>query len=619
MVSRRWPTGIRRLTAVLGLGLEHDPADQKRRQRVAMQVVALFALHALKHYMSWQCWVSAGSLMRAALTGNFHGIFAEAMSACLLMSGSVALSVHSGNEARKLICDLSSSAMSTLHRRALHGGVFLRLMRPCDPLVPRIEHPIKRIEEVGQLVDSGVQTILHSVSSAQIGLWMLPALVGGAGVQALVLLAANAALNIWTLRFAPDWKGFVQQAKALDSRFEVLHTRLRHIAEPVAFSGGGGAERRVIEAQFDAVCEHKKRIMHREFLYFWSSSLFTSYDLIPIVVQRTLSYNFQRLNNPAFLTPQMGVAPNLMAAMFLFERVVSHVQSLFGQVVSVATKWPELDGGLVRLLELVAVLEEAERAEAVGSPSAPGAASGGGTAIEVRGLDLVTPTGVLLAEGLSFRLVEGQSLLVTGPNASGKSLLGYSLLGLLPPSGDEAGITLPGQGALTAAMRPPLSTLMTAPQRAYLPSGTLGDQVCYPEHHLLERLLAEHAERDRLGREEAMRTALRAAGIEHLLEREPKGWAVRRVWEDVLSGGEQQRMCLARIFFHRPRFALLDECTNMVAAAAEVGLYSRLSQDSGITLLTLTQRCFLHELHPEELRLGAATPKGWALLQTTSK
>eukprot|EP00747_Dinoflagellata_sp_TGD_P041763 gnl/TRDRNA2_/TRDRNA2_141660_c0_seq1.p1 gnl/TRDRNA2_/TRDRNA2_141660_c0~~gnl/TRDRNA2_/TRDRNA2_141660_c0_seq1.p1 ORF type:complete len:258 (+),score=35.61 gnl/TRDRNA2_/TRDRNA2_141660_c0_seq1:112-774(+) len=219
----------------------------------------------------------------------------------------------------------------------------------------------------------------------------------------------------------------------------------------------------------------------------------------------------------------------------------------------------------------------------------------------------------MLAKGLSFRLSPGRSLLVTGPNASGKSLLGYCLLGMLPPSGDGACITLPGQGALPAATRPSLSTLMVAPQRIYMPPGTLGDQVCYPEQHEL----TAQPEAKRKEREDAMLAALRAAGIEHLLEREPKGWKVRRIWEDVLSGGEQQRMGIARIFFHKPRFALLDECTNMVAAAAEVGLYSRLSQDSRITLLTLTQRCFLHELHPEELRMGAATPQGWVLSPTS--
>jgi len=108
-----------------------------------------------------------------------------------------------------------------------------------------------------------------------------------------------------------------------------------------------------------------------------------------------------------------------------------------------------------------------------------------------------------------------------------------------------------------------------------------------------------------------MRKCLQATGIEHVLKREKDGWLAERTWEDILSGGEQQRLCLARVLYHGPVFALLDECTSMVAADAEEELYKRCMKDWGITPITITQRMFMPDLYKQELRLGTPTAKGW--------
>eukprot|EP00971_Amphidinium_carterae_P218187 4331116-Amphidinium_carterae.1 len=100
---------------------------------------------------------------------------------------------------------------------------------------------------------------------------------------------------------------------------------------------------------------------------------------------------------------------------------------------------------------------------------------------------------------------------------------------------------------------------MVAPQRVYLPSGPLGDQVTYPQRF-----------REGVDAVRALE-ALRCVGLEYILTDRAgdRGWHFDCTWEAVLSGGEQQRLALARLFFHRPRIALLDECTSMVAVDKE--------------------------------------------------
>jgi len=271
--------------------------------------------------------------------------------------------------------------------------------------------------------------------------------------------------------------------------------------------------------------------------------------------------------------------------------------------VNFATEWGRIDGRVCRILEVV------EAFDVAGQPM-PGPDSlecAACQSIEVQGLDLVAPRGQSLATGLSFDLQAGMPMIITGPNASGKSLLGGTLLGLWPASGGCTSISLqPGSHAVTGA-RLPLDFLMPATQRVYLPAGNLGNQVCYPETYMMAS-----AEGSSPG-EEKMLEAMRAAGIEHILTREPLRWIAEHAWEDVLSGGEQQRLCLARVLRRRPRFALLDECTSMIASNAEEGLYKTLVKDFGITAVTLTQRAFMPDLYRRELRLGLATTEGWSL------
>lgn len=134
---------------------------------------------------------------------------------------------------------------------------------------------------------------------------------------------------------------------------------------------------------------------------------------------------------------------------------------------------------------------------------------------------------------------------------------------------------------------------MFLPQRPYLSPGTLRDQVIYPDGHVDMRQKRKS--------EDDLNRVLNEAKLGYLPGREG-GWDTRKEWKDVLSGGEKQRMGFARLLYHEPRYAIIDEGTSAVSSDVE-GLLYETCKEKGISKYTpgqqmaasapLTSRLFL--------------------------
>lgn len=143
---------------------------------------------------------------------------------------------------------------------------------------------------------------------------------------------------------------------------------------------------------------------------------------------------------------------------------------------------------------------------------------------------------------------------------------------------------------------------MFLPQRPYLSIGTLRDQVIYPD--------GEPEMRDRGRRDVELARILEDARLGYLPDREG-GWDTRKEWKDVLSGGEKQRMAIARLLYHEPRYAVLDEGTSAVSSDVEGYLYEK-AKERGITLITISTRASLKKYHTFNLTLGLGEDgMGW--------
>src|SRR5688572_2742030 len=173
----------------------------------------------------------------------------------------------------------------------------------------------------------------------------------------------------------------------------------------------------------------------------------------------------------------------------------------------------------------------------------------------------------VVLRGVTLAVRAGESWFVIGTNATGKSTLLATLLGILPPLGGEAGL-----GPATTR-----ADLDFVPQRADL----VKNLPTTPHELVLLGLVGLRL--SRAEREERIAEALDQVGMASALHAD--------YWS--LSGGQRQRVLLARALARRPRLLCVDEPMNqldLVTERALLELLARRQRDAGLALVYVTHQ-----------------------------
>jgi putative ABC transport system ATP-binding protein len=179
---------------------------------------------------------------------------------------------------------------------------------------------------------------------------------------------------------------------------------------------------------------------------------------------------------------------------------------------------------------------------------------------------------ITVLRDITFDLEAGGFLAVTGPSGSGKS----TLLGLL------AGLDRPTRGRVVLGGRD--LAALTEDERARVRAEAVG--FVFQSFHLIPTLTAQENVQVPL----ELRGEDGRARAEQLLARVGLGDRGHH-YPAQLSGGEQQRVAVARAFAHRPQLLFADEPTgNLDAENGQnvVALLSELNREQGTTLVLVT-------------------------------
>ncbi|WVR05650.1 hypothetical protein IAU60_002672 [Kwoniella sp. DSM 27419] len=403
------------------------------------------------------------------------------------------------------------------------------------------------------------------------------------GAEGLVILTVLVQASAGLLRaITPPFGAYAAHEAKLEGELRFTHSRLLESAEEVALYHGEEFEKNVIERGYFALVKHMNRVlrirvwhgMAEEGVIKWVwGSLGLCICAIPVFAGDLLGMQAGDLG-----TRTEGFVTN--------RRLLLSSSDAFGRVMYSYKELAELAGYTARVSDLFDTMDDVKagryQKKLVSSAKVEDNAKmlqGRGQIIESEEIrfdqvPLISPNGDVLVKSMSFNVEPGKHLLVVGPNGCGKSSLFRILGGLWPVYGGTV-------------YKPPAKEFTYIPQRPYLCSGTLRDQIIYPHSH------ADMHEKGTT--DEDLLKILEVVEMGHVVEREG-GWGTVREWRDALSGGDKQRIAMARLFYHRPKYAILDECTSAVTLEIEKVMYDHATA-LGITLMTVSHRPSLWKYH----------------------
>jgi ATP-binding cassette subfamily B protein len=182
---------------------------------------------------------------------------------------------------------------------------------------------------------------------------------------------------------------------------------------------------------------------------------------------------------------------------------------------------------------------------------------------------------LLALDDVDLQIERGETVAFVGPSGSGKSTMLNLVLGFVRPT--RGRILLDGRDMAGLDLRQVRSFFSVVPQESVMFEGSIRENVTYGLPAVPDEQLEQ---------------ALRDANAWELIESLPEGWdTVVGQRGARMSGGQRQRLAIARALIRDPRVLLLDEATSALDSESESAVQEALERlRAGRTTLVVAHR-----------------------------
>ncbi len=488
--------------------------------------------------------------------------------AAIVVSGGVAVAIHL-HIRRRLQINWRTWLTRVTTRRWLHAGRQYQLgllADECDNPDGRIAEDIRISTEAAvEFAQSILQCILQLITFLGV-LWVLsgdlPIRVGtlefslpGYMVWAAVLYALFGSILTYALGRGLIEAGNVRQGREADMRSVLI--RARENAEGIALMRGEADERaRLQGAMSDLRDAWHTQTRGQGSLALLTSSLAYLAPVVPLVVAL-----------PRYLAGELQLGGLMQTA-----QAFSSVQWALSWLVDNFPRVADWRASVDRVVQLHHALHDLEDTLETPHGEHIEVTPGITDRLVLREVGLSRPDGEALVAEAEVEIQPGERVLIRGQSGSGKSTIMRAIAGVWPW----------GRGSVEL----PKGRIAFMPQKPYFPLGTLREVMLYPENLEVE--------------DESLRDALHKVGLDHLRGRLNE----EERWDQILSGGEQQRVAFARVLIQKPRWVFMDEATSALDEAGQANVMTLLAEElPGTAVISIGHRPGLEAFHTRELVL----------------